>query len=80
MSVVNMSAHFICVIVQEMNQWERYLVLYIYLSIYILVVIIMCATGAILCMRPATEKWRYIVTSSLIDWAHTQNDPWYNLA
>ena len=31
------------------------------------------ATGFILCMRPANERWRYIVTSSLIGWAHTQN-------
>ena len=27
------------------------------------------------CMRPANENCRYIVTSSLIGWAHTQNDP-----
>ena len=33
------------------------------------------AAGIILCMRPANEKRRYVVTSSLIDWAHTQNDP-----
>ena len=26
-------------------------------------------------MRPANEKLRYNVTSSLIGWAHTQNDP-----
>ena len=31
--------------------------------------------GFILCMRPANERRRYIVTSSLIGWAHTQNDP-----
>ena len=30
----------------------------------------------ILCMRPANERQRYIVTSSPIGWAHTQNDPW----
>ena len=30
----------------------------------------------ILCMRPTNETWRYTVTSSLIGWAHTQNDPW----
>ena len=29
-------------------------------------------------MRPANERRRYIVTSSLIDLAHTQNDPWLN--
>ena len=33
-------------------------------------------TGIILCMHPANENWCYIVTSSLIGWAHTQNDPW----
>ena len=32
-------------------------------------------TGIILCIRPANMRWRYIVTSSLIGWAHTQNDP-----
>ena len=31
--------------------------------------------GIILCMGWANEKRRYIVTSSLIDWAHTQNGP-----
>ena len=30
----------------------------------------------ILYMRPANERRRYIVTSSLIGWAHTQNDHW----
>ena len=29
----------------------------------------------ILCMRPANGRRRYIVTLSLIGWAHTQNDP-----
>ena len=32
--------------------------------------------GIILCMRPANERRRYIVTSSLIGWAHVENDPW----
>ena len=32
-------------------------------------------TGIILCMHPANESRRYHVTSSLIGWAHTQNDP-----
>ena len=32
-------------------------------------------TRIILCVRPANER-RYIVTSSLIGWAHTQNDPY----
>ena len=26
-------------------------------------------------MVSANERWRYIATSSLIGWAHTQNDP-----
>ena len=29
----------------------------------------------ILCMHPANKRWCYIVTSSLIGWALTQNDP-----
>ena len=32
-------------------------------------------SGIILWMRPANERRRYIVTSALIGWAHTQNDP-----
>ena len=32
-------------------------------------------TGIILCMYPANKRRRYIVTSSLIVWALTQNDP-----
>ena len=39
-------------------------------------------SGIILCMRPAkwaNDRRRYIVTSSLIGWAHTQNDPWFCL-
>ena len=32
-------------------------------------------SGIILCIRPANESRRYIVTSSPIGWAHTQNDP-----
>ena len=30
--------------------------------------------GIILGMGSANERWRYIVTSSLVGWAHTQND------
>ena len=33
--------------------------------------------GIILCMHPVNERRRYIVTSSLIDWSHKQNNPWY---
>ena len=33
----------------------------------------------ILCMYPANGRWRYTVTSSLIGWAHTQNDPWTDI-
>ena len=32
--------------------------------------------GIILSMRPPIERRRYNVTSSLIGWAHAQNDPW----
>ena len=32
--------------------------------------------GIILWMRTANERRRYSVTSSLIGWAHSQNDPW----
>ena len=31
--------------------------------------------GFILCMRPANERRRYIITSSLISLPHAQNDP-----
>ena len=31
--------------------------------------------GIILYMRPANERRHHNVTSSLIGWAHTQNDP-----
>ena len=34
------------------------------------------ASGIILCMGPANERWRYNLTSSLIGWMHIQNDPW----
>ena len=34
------------------------------------------SSGIILGMGSANERWRYIVTSFLIGWAHTQNDPW----
>ena len=33
--------------------------------------------GIILCMGSANERRRYNETSSLIGWAHTQNDPWF---
>ena len=45
--------------------------LYVHISIYLA---INSKTVIILCMRPANERWRYIVTPSLIGWAHTQND------
>ena len=37
--------------------------------------------GTILCMPPANDRLRYIVTASLIGWTHTQNDPcsWWQL-
>ena len=37
--------------------------------------------GIILCMRPANERRRYNVTSSLIGWAHSRYDPdWFALS
>ena len=36
--------------------------------------VIALATGIILCVCPTKERQRYIVASSLIGWAHTQND------
>ena len=38
----------------------------------------LCAVepGIVLCMSSANERGRYNVTSSLIGWAHIQNDPW----
>ena len=29
----------------------------------------------VLCMRPANERQRYIITSCVIGWVQTQNDP-----
>ena len=37
----------------------------------------MAFSGVILWMCPANERWRYIVTLSLIGWMQTQNDPWF---
>ena len=34
------------------------------------------AVEVILSTGPANERRRFIVTSSLVGWAHTQNDPW----
>ena len=31
--------------------------------------------GIVFCMRPANERWCYIVTSPLIGWPHTKIDP-----
>ena len=39
----------------------------------------MTYTGSFLYMRPANEGQRYIVTSSLIGWAHIENDPYCNI-
>ena len=33
--------------------------------------------GIIVCMRPASKRRRYNVSSSLIGWAQKQNDPRY---
>ena len=39
-----------------------------------IIIIFQSITGIMLCMRPADRRRRYIVASSLIGWAHTQND------
>ena len=44
-----------------------------------IVISVLYAAGTILCMRPANERWRYILTSSLIGWMYTQNDPWCSI-
>ena len=33
-------------------------------------------TGLIIGLHPANERWRYFVTTSLIGWAQTLNQPW----
>ena len=38
-------------------------------------IVVTAHTGIVLFMRPANERWCYIVTSSLIGWVHKQNDP-----
>ena len=37
-------------------------------------------TAIVLCMRPSNERRRYVVTSSLIGWEHTQNSLWEPIA
>ena len=34
-------------------------------------------SSPIICMRPANERWRYIIISCFIGRARTRNDPWY---
>ena len=47
------------------------------LVLFSIICIISSSVGIILCMHPANE-WRcYIVTSSLIGWAHMKNNPWF---
>ena len=36
----------------------------------------MCVAANIMCVHPANERGRYIVTSTLIGWVRTKNDPW----
>ena len=43
-------------------------------------IIISVHRGMILCMGSANGRRHYNVTSSLIDWAHTQNDPSYSIS
>ena len=35
-----------------------------------------CNAGLILGLRPANERWRYFVTTSLIGWAQVKNQTW----
>ena len=35
-----------------------------------------CTSGIILEVQQTNRRWRYIVTTSIIEWAHTQNRPW----
>ena len=51
------------------EQWRS--LVYWLLSIYL----VKPFSGILLCMRSANKRWRYIVTLSLIGWAHTQNNP-----
>ena len=60
----------------------RQLLLVLISADIVLPMIYMCANNMLQCnpaiilwLCPANERWRYIVTSSLIGWAHTQNDP-----
>ena len=39
--------------------------------------IVYAFTGLILGLRPANERRRYKVTTSLIGWAQTWNQPWF---
>ena len=34
-----------------------------------------CINPLLLCMRPASERWRFSVTPSLIGWMHAQDNP-----
>ena len=42
-------------------------------------VVALYVTGIIFCMRPANNRWHCNMTSSLIGWVHTPNDPWCNI-
>ena len=65
--------------------WYIYIYIYIYICIYISVdtqqagqcLLILLYAGTILCMGSTNKIRRYNITSSLISWAYTQNDPWY---
>ena len=52
---------FLSIVEQRLNQWKE-----MSYRLY---------AGVISCMNPANEQCCYIITSSLIGWAHTQNDP-----
>ena len=65
------------VISHSISQWEFLLwrISHGVATIIRLWLIYPTSTGIILCMRPANERRRYSVTSSLIGWVLTQNDP-----
>ena len=58
-------------------RWHLYMKVAPWFSLYCFETTVLQAVVAriILCMRPANERRRYIVTSSLIGWVHTQIDP-----
>ena len=52
-----------------------WMVIYWYMQILLYMVIYFWFQGILLYMHPANERWHYNEMSSLIGWAHMQNDP-----